>query len=224
MDIARASHPCFPTSQAKEKRSVIEARVKTESSGSETRKVLISVVADWQIWIHGIIYWSNTVPNNALKFTMPQIVRNMGLKSTQAQLLTIPPYVLGAISAFLSSLFADRFSWRMSFIAGPQLIVIVAHSVLFATAGDITNNVPACYFSICLACLGLYPINPCTNAWNLNNLAAPSKRAMGIAFMLCIGNIGGIISGFVYIASEKPKYPTEFRSSLAFVAAVSWPV
>ncbi|KAJ4245466.1 hypothetical protein NW762_013975 [Fusarium torreyae] len=193
--------------------------VKNKSSGSETRKVLISVLTDWQIWIHGIIYWSNTVPNNALKFTMPQIIRNMGFKSTQAQLMTIPPYILGAISAFVSSLFADRFSWRMPFIVGPQLIVIVAYSVLFATAGDITNNVPACYFSICLACLGLYPINPCGNAWNLNNLAGPSKRAMGIAFMLCIGNIGGIIGGFIYIDSEKPKYPTGFGSSLAFVAA-----
>ncbi|WAO91764.1 MFS domain-containing protein [Fusarium falciforme] len=195
------------------------ARAKSEGSGSDTRKALISVLCDWQIWMHGIIYWSNTVPNNALKFTMPQIVRNMGFEATRAQLLTIPPYIIGAISAFVSSWFADRFSWRMPFIVGPQLVVIVAYSVLFAMAGDITNNVPACYFSICLACLGLYPINPCGNAWNLNNLAGPSKRAMGIAFMLCIGNVGGIIGGFIYIDSEKPKYPTGFGSSLGFVAA-----
>ncbi|EEU43615.1 uncharacterized protein NECHADRAFT_94941 [Fusarium vanettenii 77-13-4] len=195
------------------------ARAKNEGTGSDTRKALISVLCDWQIWMHGIIYWSNTVPNNALKFTMPQIVRNMGFEATRAQLLTIPPYIIGAISAFVSSWFADRFSWRMPFIVGPQLIVIVAYSVLFAMAGDITNNVPACYFSICLACLGLYPINPCGNAWNLNNLAGPSKRAMGIAFMLCIGNVGGIIGGFIYIDSEKPKYPTGFGSSLGFVAA-----
>lgn len=195
------------------------ARAKSEGSGSDTRRALISVLCDWQIWMHGIIYWSNTVPNNALKFTMPQIVRNMGFEATRAQLLTIPPYIIGAISAFVSSWFADRFSWRMPFIVGPQLVVIVAYSVLFAMAGDITNNVPACYFSICLACLGLYPINPCGNAWNLNNLAGPSKRAMGIAFMLCIGNVGGIIGGFIYIDSEKPKYPTGFGSSLGFVAA-----
>ncbi|KAL6353849.1 hypothetical protein LRP88_12844 [Fusarium phalaenopsidis] len=195
------------------------ARVKKEGSGSDTRKALISVLCDWQIWMHGIIYWSNTVPNNALKFTMPQIVRNMGFEATRAQLLTIPPYIIGAISAFVSSWFADRFSWHMPFIVGPQLVVIVAYSILYAMAGDITNNVPACYFSICLACLGLFPINPCGNAWNLNNLAGPSKRAMGIAFMLCIGNVGGIIGGFIYIGSEKPKYPTGFGSSLGFVAA-----
>lgn len=194
-------------------------RVKDQHSSSQTWKALLSVLTDWQIWMHGIIYWSNTVPNNALKFTMPQIIRNMGFTATRAQLLTIPPYCIGAISAFVSSWFADRFSWRMPFIVGPQLVVITAFAVLANKAADITNNIPACYFSVCLACLGLYPINPCGNAWNLNNLAGPEKRAMGIAFMLCIGNVGGIIGGFIYIDSEKPRYPTGFGSSLGFVAA-----
>lgn len=197
----------------------VSHRAKNDSSASETRKALFSVVTDWQIWMHGIIYWSNTVPNNALKFTMPQIIRNMGFVTTNAQLLTIPPYCLGALSAFLSSWFADRCSWRMPFIVGPQIIVIVAYAVLASKAGDISNNIPASYFAVCLACLGLYPINPCGNAWNLNNLAGPAKRAMGIAFMLCIGNIGGIISGFIYLESEKPEYPTGFGTSLGFVGA-----
>ncbi|CAG8934146.1 unnamed protein product [Penicillium salamii] len=197
----------------------VMSRAKKEGSSSDSRKALFSVLTDWQIWMHGIIYWSNTVPNNALKFTMPQIVRNMGFESTRAQLLTIPPYCLGAISAFLSSLLADRLKWRMPFIVAPQILVIVAFSVIASKAGDITNNIPACYFGLCLACLGLYPINPCGNAWNLNNLAGPAKRTMGIAFMLCIGNIGGIIGGFIYIDSERPTYPTGFGTSLGFVGA-----
>lgn len=190
-----------------------------ETKKSDTRKALVSVLTDWQIWMHGVIYWSNTVPNNALKFTMPQIIRNMGYTSTHAQLLTIPPYCIGALSAFGSSFFADRFKWRMPFIVGPQLIVVTAYAVLFSKAEDITNNVPACYFGVCLACLGLYPINPCGNAWNLNNLAGPTKRAMRIAFMLCIGNIGGIIGSYIYIEEEKPKYPTGFGASIGFAAA-----
>ena len=150
---------------------------------------------------------------------MPQIVHNMGFTSTHAQLLTIPPYCLGAVSAFLSSLFADRLSWRTPFIVSPQIFVIVAFSVLFGRANDITNNIPACYFGLCVAFLGLYPINLCGNAWNLNSLAGPAKRTMGIAFMLCIGNIGGIIGGFIYIDSEKPTYPTGYRTSLDFIGA-----
>ncbi|KAL4870279.1 hypothetical protein BDV12DRAFT_207940 [Aspergillus spectabilis] len=194
------------------------ARTKADSSSSDTRKALIAVLTDWQIWMHGIIYWSNTVPNNALKFTMPQIVQNMGFTSTRAQLLTIPPYCIGAISVFLSSLFAGRISWRMPFFVVPQLIVIIAYAILAALAGDIRDNTAACYFGLCLACLGLYPINPCGNAWSLN-LAGPAKRTMGIAFMLCTGNIERIIGGFIYIDEEKPEYPTGFGTSLGFVGA-----
>lgn len=42
---------------------------------------------------------------------------------------------------------------------------------------------------------------------------------MGIAFMICMGNCGGIVGSFIYLERESPKYPTGFGSSLAFAAA-----
>lgn len=182
-------------------------------------KILRSVLCDWQIYLQALIYWSNTVPNNALKFTMPRIIQNMGYTSSSAQLLTIPPYCAGAISAFLSALFADKFTWRMPFITAPQLLVVCAYGVLFALADDIENNIPACFFAVILACIGLYPINPGGNAWTVNNLAGPTKRAMGIAYMICLGNLGGIAGSYIFIEEESPRYPTGFGTSLGFAAA-----
>lgn len=166
---------------------------------------------------------------------MPQIIRNMGFTSTRAQLLTAPPYFCGAISALVSSLMADRFKWRMPFIVSSQSLLIIAYGILFAKAEDIADNVPLCYFAVFVACVGIYPILPgCVsqpltdyyspadahkNAWTINNLAGPEKRAMGIAFMICMGNLGGIVGSFIYLEKEKPKYPTGFGSSLAFAAA-----
>ncbi|KAF2184069.1 MFS general substrate transporter [Zopfia rhizophila CBS 207.26] len=166
--------------------------------------VLRSVLKDWQIYLQAVVFASNAVPNYGLKFTM---------------LLTAPPYACGAISALLSSLLADRFTWRMPFIVGAQAFLVIAYSILFSKAEDITNNVALCYFAVHLACVGIYPILPGCNAWTINNLAGPAKRAMGIAFMICIGNCGGIIGSFIYQEKEKPKYPTGFGTSLAFAAA-----
>ncbi|KAF5008488.1 hypothetical protein FDECE_5247 [Fusarium decemcellulare] len=182
-------------------------------------KILRSVICDWQIYLQALIYWSNTVPNNALKFTMPRIIRNMGYTSSHAQLLTIGPYCAGAVSAYLSAIFADKFTWRMPFIVAPQLIVVCAYGILFGLAGDIKNNIPACFFAVVLACIGLYPINPGGNAWTVNNLAGPTKRAMGIAYMICLGNLGGIVGSYIFIEDESPRYPTGFGTSLAFAAA-----
>jgi len=65
----------------------------------------------------------------------------------------------------------------------------------------------------------MYPIFPGVNAWNIANLAGPSKRAIGIGYLICAGNIGGVIGSYIYIDKEKPKYPTGFGSSFAFASA-----
>ncbi|KAK4495382.1 hypothetical protein PRZ48_013713 [Zasmidium cellare] len=189
-----------------------------EKGKSVDWKTLPDVVCDWQIYLQALIYWSNTVPNNAMKFTMPKIIKEMGFTSSNAQLLTIWPYFAGAVSAYLSAIFADRFTWRMPFIVVPQLIVVCAYAILFALAANISDHIPACFFAIVLACIGLYPINPGGNAWTVNNLAGPTKRAIGLAYMICLGNLGGIVGSYIFIESESPRYPTGYGCSLAFAA------
>ncbi|KAK5688958.1 hypothetical protein LTS10_000938 [Elasticomyces elasticus] len=146
-------------------------------------------------------------------------MKGMGYKSANAQLLTIPPYFCGAISSYVLSVFADRYMWRLPFLVGPQLCVVVGYAVLFAKAGDIVNNIPACYFAVCLACFGLYPILPAVNAWNVSNCAGPTKRAISIAYLICMGNVGGLVGSYIYKESEAPRYPTGYGVSLAFAAA-----
>ncbi|KAI8209205.1 hypothetical protein K4K54_009095 [Colletotrichum sp. SAR 10_86] len=184
----------------------------------KTRKweILRSVLLDWQLYLQALVYWSNTVPNFGMKFTMPQIIKNMGYTSSNAQLLTIPPYIVGAISAYISSSLSDRFKWRMPFIVVAQVLVLISFAILFSKAENIQENIPACYFAIFLASIGFYPINPGGNAWTVNNLAGPTKRAQGIAYMICLGSIGGIVGSFIYREDESPKYPTGFGSSFAF--------
>ncbi|KAF4814542.1 putative transporter [Colletotrichum tropicale] len=184
----------------------------------KTRKweILRSVLLDWQLYLQALVYWSNTVPNFGMKFTMPQIIKNMGYTSSNAQLLTIPPYIVGAISAYISSSLSDRFKWRMPFIVFAQVLVLISFAILFSKAENIQENIPACYFAIFLASIGFYPINPGGNAWTVNNLAGPTKRAQGIAYMICLGSIGGIVGSFIYREDESPKSPTGFGSLFAF--------
>jgi hypothetical protein len=190
-----------------------------ESEKNFSWKTLWVVVKDWHLYLQVFNFWSNAVPNYGLKFSMPQIIKNMGYTSANAQLLTVPPYVVGAISAYVFSLLADKIRWRMPIIIFGQLCVIAAFGVLYSLAETLESNIPACYFAVVLACIGLYPILPGTNAWTSNNLAGTRKQAIGIAFMICIGNTGGIPGSFIYLESEKPKYPTGYGSSFAFAAA-----
>jgi sugar phosphate permease len=192
----------------------------TAAEQSRKWQIAKTVILDWQIYLQMLIYWSNSAVNYGMKFTMPQIIKNMGFSSSNAQLMTIPPYVMGAVSAFVSSYFADRFRWRMPFIVAAQVTLVISFIVLFTLSDKLDNsrNIGGCYFAVILACIGTYPIAPGGNAWTVENLAGQTKKAQGIALLTAIGNIGGLIGSNIYLDREKPKYPTGFGASFAIAA------
>ncbi|KAK7711263.1 hypothetical protein SLS63_012696 [Diaporthe eres] len=205
-----------------ELRQIAAGRVKPQGTKKEKSfdmKIFVSVLCDLKIYLLIVAFWSNVTPNYGLKFTMPQVLKNMGYTSSNAQLMTVPAYCVGALAAYGFSVISDRVNWRMPTIVVPQLCVLTAYAILFAKAADIKDNIPACYFAICLACFGLYPIGPGVQAWNMSNLAGPAKRAMGIGWMTGVGNMGGITGSFIFLDREAPTYPTGFGSSLGFAAA-----
>ncbi|KAL4945798.1 major facilitator superfamily domain-containing protein [Aspergillus oleicola] len=182
-----------------------------------SKKVFWSVIIDWQIYLIVLVYWSNTVPNYGLKFMMPQIIKNMGFTASSAQLLTIPPYIAGAISAYIFGLFSDRFKRRAVFIAVPQLLLITAYAILTPLAPKISSNIGPCFFAIILANIGIYPINPGATSWLSNNLSGPGKRAIGIAYATSLTNVGGIFASYILLDSEAPAYGMGFGVTIAMV-------
>lgn len=144
----------------------------------------------------------------------------MGFSNTNAQLMTVPPYVAGAISSIVFARLSDRFYWRLPFVAIPMAFVFIGYSVIMSFDGNLkgTNLGPA-FFAIILTCMGIYPIQPAASSWAANNLAPTSRRAIGVAFNICVGNIGGVIGSYMYLESEKPQYRTGFGLSLAFGAS-----
>ncbi|CAG8903779.1 unnamed protein product [Penicillium egyptiacum] len=163
-------------------------------------KELFKVLTDWHLYLQVLSSTSGPTP-------------------CQTTLFSMPPYFAGAISAYVFSVIADNLRWRMPIIITGQICVIIAFCILFSLADNIKDNIPACYFAVVLACIGLYPIIPGTNAWTSNNLAGARKQAMGIAFMISIGNCGGLVGSFIYLEREAPKYPTGFGNSFAFAVA-----
>ncbi|KAI7103718.1 hypothetical protein KC352_g37447, partial [Hortaea werneckii] len=66
-----------------------------------------------------------------------------------------------------------------------------------------------------------YPTNPAGSAWISGNLAGDTKRAMGIALNICIGNSGGILGSYMFLDSEEEAgYPTGFGIGIGLSAAV----
>ncbi|RMJ03316.1 hypothetical protein CDV36_015157 [Fusarium kuroshium] len=192
-------------------------RASTDEGDKFSWKLLFRTMVDWKILLGIILAWANSVPNAAFKFTMPQIIKQLGFSTAQSQLLTMPPYVCGGISAWLTGRFSDRFSWRMPFIVGPMSVLLVALSVLFKYSANVADSVPAMYTGVVLAQIGIYPLLPGISAWTGNNLAPSWKRSIGLAWLLAAGNLGSIIGTNIFLDKEGPKYPTGYGTSLAII-------
>jgi MFS family permease len=189
----------------------------TEEGDKFSWKLFFSAVFDWKVCAGIIMAWANSVPNAAFKFTMPQIIKQLGFKSSTAQLLTIPPYFCGGVAAYITGRMSDHFKWRFPFIAGPLVLLTIALAVLFSLATEIKDHVGALYFAIILAQVGTYPLLPCISAWTGNNLAPSWKRSIGLAWTLAAGNIGSLIGTNIFLDREAPRYATGYGVSLGMI-------
>lgn len=104
----------------------------------------------------------------------------------------------------------------MPFVAGPFAICCIAFSIMLGLRGDLENQMGASYFAVTFACMGIYPSAPSLIAWVGNNMAPSSRRAVGLAFNIGIGNAGGVMGSYLFFDREAPVYATGFGLSLAF--------
>lgn len=210
-----------------------------EESGFKMRDLKI-VLMNWRLYLqawflfcqsatsYGKIWRTRNAPNGkklvilrrtqGTKFTMPTITKVMGFSTTNAQLMSAPPYVVGAISSIGFARLSDHFYWRMPFVAIPMSMLVIAYAIIISFHGALSANLGAAYFAVCLVCAGIYPIQPAAAAWNANNLAPATRRSIGVALMNAAGNCGGIVGSFMFIDKESPQYYTGFGLGLSFGA------
>ncbi|KAJ5259623.1 hypothetical protein N7478_012604 [Penicillium angulare] len=187
-----------------------------EEQESISLKDVFGVMKNWRLYFLAYIMMCQSACNYGTKFSLPTLTEAMGFEGTTAQLMTVPPYIAGALSAVAFSNMSDRYNWRFPFVAAPLLLIIIGYSIIVGLKGQLESHLGVGFFAIILACMGIYPTYPAAASWAMNNLAPSKRRAIGSAFNICMGNTGGIIGSYMYLDRESPTYITGFGLSLAF--------
>ncbi|KAH8177287.1 major facilitator superfamily protein [Sarocladium implicatum] len=178
-----------------------------------------ATATNWRLWLVAYVQFAQSAMSYGTKFNLPTITRAMGFANTNAQLLSAPPYVMGAISSLVFSKISDRFFWRMPFVVIPFTLVAIGFSIMLGLQGRFEENIGAAYTAVIIACMGIYPAMPAATAWAANNLAPASRRAVGLAMNIAIGNCGGIMGSYMFFDSDAPRYNTGFGLSLAWAVS-----
>lgn len=92
----------------------------------------INTILDWKLWLAGLIVCGQSIPFYAFSFFSPTIIKELGYKTWEAQLLTVPVYLLACAATLGVSIYADGCQTRWKFVVFPYSLAAIAFVALLA--------------------------------------------------------------------------------------------
>jgi hypothetical protein len=80
----------------------------------------------------------------------------------------------------------------------------------------VVDNLDVKYFAVFLAAGGIPPCAATCIIFLSGNISPQTKRATALAFMISVGNCGGIISGQIYRSEDEPRFILGHAINLGF--------
>lgn len=105
-----------------------------------------------------------SVPGQAFSIFLPLVVRGLGYSSIEANLMSVPPYVCGAVGLYIFAASSDHHRERGYHILAGLFISLIG---LIVTVTVHSNG--AKYAGLCILLFGSYISSPLTVAWLSGN-------------------------------------------------------
>ncbi|KAH8727171.1 major facilitator superfamily domain-containing protein [Phaeosphaeriaceae sp. PMI808] len=172
------------------------------------------ILADPKLYLGTIMYLGIVNTGYAGPFFTPTIVREMGYTSSEAQLRSIPVFIVAAVIAILFAYLSDRFRHRYLFCMFGLVVSSTGYIILLAQHN---LSVGVKYFALFLVVPGGFISQPIVLVWISNLMSGHYKRSVSSAVQVGIGNLGGIVASNVFLGNEAPRYPTGYGTSLGLL-------
>ena len=138
----------------------------------------------------------------SLTYFLPSVVKSFHYSAIQTQLYSVPPFAAAWLFSILNCFAAARAWHALGFVLFPLCIAFAGAGILL----DVHEDVHLEYAGIFPVTMGLFAALPVALCWYVMNLAGHFERAVGTGWMVCFGNIGGIVAVFSFLADDAPRY------------------
>ncbi|KAI8934252.1 hypothetical protein NX059_008998 [Plenodomus lindquistii] len=201
-----------------EERTYVRARLAIDQGNSARERPLKlrdvgNVFRDPKIFVGGLMYFGLIVPAYGYAYFSPTIIRSYGYSPIQTQLYSVPPWAAAFGFSMVLAWFSDRFKHRFLFAIFAICVAIVGFAILIS----VHDNRSVQYGALFLVTSGAYSAMPIIVCWFNMNLGGHHRRAVGSAWQVGFGNIGGIIAVFAFLAKDAPRYIPGYSICIAFV-------
>ncbi|KAI3329765.1 major facilitator superfamily domain-containing protein [Ustulina deusta] len=201
-----------------DERSLLLARLAQDTGEAKmdelTPNARKRILSDWKIYTGTFAYLGIVNTGYSGSFFIPTILNEMGYEATEAQIRTIPIFVVAAVICLGIAYTTDRLKHRYTFVMCGLAISAVGYSLLL---GQQHLSVGVKYFALFLVVGGGLSVQPITIAWLANNVSGHYKRSVAAATQIGLGNVGGIVASNIFLDNEAPRFQTGYGVSLGFL-------
>jgi MFS family permease len=214
--------PDFPEDAkwlTEEERAFVKTRLQDDQGKSTlerriTFKDVLHCFKDYKIFLGGLMYFGLVVPAYGYAYFAPSIIKSYGYSNIQTQFHSVPPWAAAFGFSMLVAFFSDRLRHRFLFAMVPIAISIAGFAILITTH----HNRHLEYGALFLVTCGTYSAMPIIVCWFTMNLGGHHRRAVGAAWQIGFGNIGGIIATYSFPAKDaKSFYHTGYSICTGFI-------
>lgn len=165
------------------------------------------------------MYMGLIVPAYGYAYFAPSIITTYKYSAIETQLHSVPPWAAAFGFSMLVAVFSDAFKHRFLFALAPICISLAGFAVLLT----VHDNLPLQYSALFLVCMGTYSAMPVIVCWFNMNLGGHHRRAIGSAWQVGFGNIGGIVATYSFLSKDAPLYKPGYGICIGFacLSAVS---
>ncbi|KAM3076042.1 High-affinity nicotinic acid transporter [Clarireedia jacksonii] len=213
--------PSFPEDAkwlTPEERQYVKARLQADQGRSAAeRKITFRdaarVFKDYKVILGGFMYFGMIIPAYGYAFFAPGIISTYGYTPIGTQLHSVPPWACAFAFAMLIAFASDYTRHRFLFTIIPICVAISGFAILLT----VHDNTKLEYAALFLVAMGAYSAMPVIVCWFNMNLGGHHRRAVGTAWQVGFGNIGGIIATYAFLAKDAPYYKTGYGICLGFL-------
>lgn len=182
---------------------------------------ILSVFKDWKVFAAGAMYFGSVVGAYGYAYFATSIIQTMHSDAIAVQVYSIYPWLVSFGGSIIIGIISDFARHRYLFTILTGFISIAGFAMLLgidavdAEGNAINSN--ARYAGCFLITLGTYSFMPVMICWTNMNFAGHHRKMVSSAWIVGFGNIGGIVSSFIFMAQEAPTYTRGVWTSLALM-------
>jgi hypothetical protein len=200
-----------------EEKTFVARRLQVDQGKSAVERVITlrdvgRVFRDYKVIAAGFCYFGLIVPAYSYAYFAPGIIKGYGYGSIMTQLYSVPPWAAAFGFSMMVAWASDKTRHRFGFVIFTTCVGIVGFAMLIS----IHDKTHVQYAALFLVTMGTYTAMPLVVCWFNMNLGGHHRRAVGSAWQVGFGNIGGIIATFSFLTKDAPKYISGYSICIAF--------